>query len=195
METEYEAKFLNIDKDEVRARLASAGATCERPEFLQKRWVFDLPPHKASPYAFMRVRDEGGTITMTWKQFSGEEIDNPQEIELVVDSFDNAKEILTQLGCTATSFQETHRELWHLDGAKITIDTWPFYPPFVEIEGASAEIVQDASIKAGFDFDTALFCGVSKLFKMKYGEHVEIRQMPRLTFDMENPFMKNGESL
>jgi adenylate cyclase class 2 len=65
METEYEAKFLDIDKDEVRSRLAAAGTTLERPEFLQKRWVFELPAEKRSQYNFMRVRDEGGTITMT----------------------------------------------------------------------------------------------------------------------------------
>ena len=188
METEYEAKFLGIDKSEVRGRLKAAGATLERAEFLQKRWVFDLPAEMHSQHAFARVRDEGGIITMTWKEFAGTEIDNPKELELVVDSFDNAVEMLKLLGCRASSFQETRRELWHLDDAKITIDTWPFYPTFVEIEGTSENIVRDASIKAGFDYDTALFCGVSKLFKQKYGEDIEIRYMPLLTFGMANPF-------
>ena len=188
MEIEYEAKFLDVEKEDVRSRLRAAGATLERPEFLQKRWVFELPAEKRSGNNFMRVRDEGGIITMTWKQFAGTEIDNPQEIEIIVDSFDNAVEILKQLGCIATSFQESYRELWHLDDAKITIDTWPFYPPFVEIEGTSEEIVREASAKAGFDYGKALFCGVSKLFKTKYGEHVNIRDMPELTFDMPNPF-------
>jgi adenylate cyclase class 2 len=188
METEYEAKFLNVDKDEVRRRLTAAGATLQRPEFAQRRWVFALPKEKHSSNVFARVRDEGGIITMTWKQFSGEEVDNPKEIELIVDSFDNAVEMLTQLGCTPTSFQENRRELWHLGAAKVTIDSWPFYEPFVEIEGTSEDIVRNASTKAGFDWSKALFCGVSKLFQMKYGEHVLIRQMPLLTFDMPDPF-------
>jgi hypothetical protein len=42
--------------------------------------------------------------------------------------------------------------------------------------------------KAGFDYTKALFCGVSKLFKTKYGEHINISEMPKLTFDMPNPF-------
>src|SRR5277367_6013801 len=121
METEYEAKFLDIDKDEVRGRLTAAGATLARPEFLQKRWVFELPAEKHSRNNFMRVRDEGGIITMTWKEFAGTEIDNPQEIELVVDSFDKAVEMLKQIGCKPSSYQETRRELWHLGDAKITI--------------------------------------------------------------------------
>ncbi|HEV3245528.1 MAG TPA: hypothetical protein VG102_04185 [Candidatus Paceibacterota bacterium] len=70
METEYEAKFLNCDKNEVRIRLRAAGATLVRPEFPQRRWVFDLPKEKHSKHVFARVRDEGGVITVTWKKFS-----------------------------------------------------------------------------------------------------------------------------
>jgi adenylate cyclase class 2 len=188
METEYEAKFLNIDKDEVRARLTAAGAHVERAEYLQKRYVFELPLDKSAG-TYARVRDEGGTITMTWKRFAGTEVDNPEEIELIVDNFKNAVEFLEAIGCTAESFQESYRELWSLDETKITIDTWPFMEPFVEIEGAGEAVVRAASEKAGFDWQAALFCGVSKLFQMKYGNHVQIRKMPKLMFEMENPFV------
>lgn len=188
METEYEAKFLDVDKDEVRARLKSVGATLERPEFMQRRWVFDLPQEKHTPHVFARVRDEGGIITMTWKEFSGAEIDHPKEIELVVDSFDNAVKLLTEIGCVPRSYQENKRELWHLGDAKITIDSWPYYEPFVEVESVSEETVQEISIRAGFEWSKAFFCGVSKLYKMKYGEHVHISEMPKLTFEMQNPF-------
>jgi adenylate cyclase class 2 len=188
METEYEAKFLDIDKDDVRARLTAAGATLERPEFAQRRWVFDLPKEKHSPHILARVRDEGGIFTVTWKEFSGEKIDNPKEIELIVDSFDKAVELLTELGCVPRSYQENRRELWHLGDTKVTIDSWPFYEPFVEIEGSTEEIVRKASEKAGFDWPQAHFCAVGRLYKMKYGEHVILREMPQLTFEMSNPF-------
>jgi adenylate cyclase class 2 len=186
METEYEAKFLDIDKDEVRTRLKVAGAILERAEFPQRRWVFDLPEY--NKHNFARVRDEGGIFTMTVKRFTGAEVDHPEETEVVVDSFDNAVDILTVIGCIPRSYQENRRELWVLGDAKITIDSWPFLQPFVEIEGPSEEIVRDASIKTGFDWSKALFCGVSKLYKMKYGGEVNIREMPKLTFDMSNPF-------
>jgi adenylate cyclase, class 2 len=189
MEIEYEAKFLNVDKDAVRLRLEQAGARLLRAEFAQRRWVFDLPQEKYSKHAFARVRDEGGIITVTWKRFSGEEIDNPEEIEIVADDFDKAVELLTQLGCVPRSFQENRRELWSLDDTKITIDTWPFYEPFVEVEGPSEQPVRTASRRAGFDWSQALFCGVTKLYQMKFGEHVQIREMPLLTFDMADPFI------
>lgn len=86
METEYEAKFLNIDIDEVRARLKAAGAKLERPEFFQRRWVFDLPEPLHSKNTFARVRDEGGVVTVTWKKFAGTDVDHPQEVEITADN-------------------------------------------------------------------------------------------------------------
>ena len=191
METEYEAKYLDVDKDEVRTRLKKARAKLIKSEFLQRRWVLDLPTALHSSKVFARVRDEGDKITLTWKEFSDEEKDNPNEIEVVVDDFDKTFELLTKLGCTAASYQENRRELWHLGEAKITIDSWPFFNPFVEIEGTSEEIIENASKKTGFDWSKALFCGVSRLYRMRYGEHVHIRQMPILTFEMENPFSES----
>lgn len=189
METEYEAKFLNVDKDEVRARLKAAGAVLERPEFPQRRWVFDLPGDRNNKHSLVRVRDEGGIMTLTLKKFSGTDVDHPQESEIIVNDFDAAVEIVTEIGCTKSSYQENNRELWTLGDAKITIDSWPFYEPFVEVEAGSEDAVKNASIKAGFAWDKALFCSVSKLFKMKYGNEWNIREMPKLTFDMPNPFV------
>lgn len=189
METEYEAKFLNVDKDEARSRLKAIGATLERPEFAQRRWVFDLPAEKHDTHSFARVRDEGGIMTLTFKKYSGADIDHPQESEIVVSDFDTTVEILTEIGCVPRSYQENNRELWHLGEAKITIDSWPFIEPFIEVEAASEHAVRIASEKAGFDWNLALFCGISKLFKMKYGDQWNIREMPKLTFDMPNPFL------
>lgn len=69
------------------------------------------------------------------------------------------------------------------------IDSWPFFDPYVEIEGASEEIIREASAKAGFDWSSAIFCGVAKLFQMKYGNHKHMREIPRIAFDMPNPFV------
>lgn len=189
MQTEYEAKFLNVDKDRVRALLKEKGAVMEKPEAMLKRWVFDLPKEKNSSEKYLRVRDEWGTIVMTWKEFTTGGVDNSKEIELVVDSFDNAIEFLDQLGCVRRSYQESTRELWHLDDVEIAIDTWPFHDPFIEIEGASEEAVRNGAATLGFEWDKALFCGVGKLFRMKYGPDTDLTSIPKITFDMENPFV------
>lgn len=188
MEIEYEAKFVHIDIDEVRARLAASGATCTRPEFLQRRWVLDLPNDQKSQFKWLRVRDEGDQITLSLKSNDGDTIEDQRESSVVIGDFDTTVDILKRIGCTPEAYQETRREIWTINNAEITIDTWPFMETFVEVEGPSEQAVKDAALATGFDWDQALFCGVNKLFQMKYGESTNIRTIPKLVFDMENPF-------
>jgi adenylate cyclase class 2 len=189
MDIEYEAKFLEIDKDEMRERLKKAGAHLERPEYSQKRIPLYLPKEKNDKHSWLRVRDEGDKITLSLKTVDGEGIEGQKEICLEVDNFDNAVKLLEAIGCTIKSYQETKRELWKLDGADITIDTWPFLEPFIEIEASSEEAVKAAAAKLGFDYAKAVFGGVGKVYKMKYGiPPDEVNDLPKLVFDMENPF-------
>jgi len=193
MEIEYEATFPNINKDEIRKRLEKAGAILIRPEYLQKRVPFHLPKEKRSKGKFIRVRDEGDKITLSLKVFDGEEkIEDQKEICLVVNNFNDAVNLLEQIGCERKSYQESKRELWKLDGVEIMIDEWPFLEPFVEIEGKSEEEVRKVSEKIGFDYSEALFCAATKLYQEKYSittDEVNMRT-PKIVFDMENPFIK-----
>lgn len=191
MNTEYEATFCDVNKDDVRKRLKAAGATLVRPEYLQKRIPFHLPKETRSNDAWLRVRDEGDKITLSLKKVDGDRIEDQKEICLAVDDFDNAVELLSLIGCEPKAYQETKRELWRLDGVDITIDEWPFLEPFVEVEGESEERVRAVSEKIGFDYSTALFCAVGLLYKMKYGIHPdEINNVKKMVFDMENPFLR-----
>lgn len=191
MNIEYETKYLDIDKDEMRARLRIAGAVLVRPEFLQRRIPFYLPGDTASENSWLRVRDEGDKITLSYKSVDGDKIHNQQEICIVVDNFDNAVELLKQIGCQSKSYQETKRELWLLDNVEITIDEWPFLEPFVEVEGESDETVRNVSEKLGFDYAKAVFGGVGKLYAMKYKIPAgQINSTDKIVFEMENPFLK-----
>src|SRR3989338_6577423 len=188
MDIEYEATFVDVDKNEMRTRLKKAGATLVRPEYLQKRIPFWLPKEKDSKHSWLRVRDEGDKITLSLKTVDGDTIENQKEICLVVNSFDDAVELLESIGCEKKSYQETRRELWMLDGVDITIDEWPFLEPFVEVEGDSEQAVKMVSEKLGFKYADALFCAVGTLYKMKYGVHPnEINGLEKLVFEMENP--------
>src|SRR6266481_6264430 len=159
MDIEYEAKFLNINKDEMRQRLTKAGAKLIHPEYLQKRVPFHLPKEKRSKDAWLRVRDEGDKITLSLKMVDGEKIENQKEICLTINNFNNAVKLLDAIGCASKGYQETKRELWELDGVDITIDEWPFLEPFVEMEGSSEEAVIVASEKLGFIYSDAIFGG------------------------------------
>ncbi|QQR52133.1 hypothetical protein IPG36_06195 [bacterium] len=66
MKTEYEAKFLQIDIDAIRSRLRAADATLEQPLRLLRRIVYESPQLNAKN-AYIRVRDEGHRVTLTYK--------------------------------------------------------------------------------------------------------------------------------
>lgn len=194
MHIEYEATFPNIDKDDVRERLKKAGAELVKPEFMQKRVVFNLPSGHEIEGGWLRVRDEDDKITMSLKVVTSGGIDNQKEICLSVDNFENAALFLKSIGCTAKGdgHQESMREIWKLDGVEICIDEWPFLEPFVEVEGESEEKVKKVSEKLGFDYGKALFCAVDTLYSNKYGvttEHVN-KELAVITFDGKNPFEK-----
>jgi len=62
MNAEIEAKFLDVDHDEVRLAPEAIGAECEQPMRLMRRMTFDNTSMKAKG-AFARVRDEGRRVT------------------------------------------------------------------------------------------------------------------------------------
>ena len=192
MQIEYEATFTNIDKDDIRLRLKKAGATLVRPEYLQKRVVFNLPDGHNIQGGWLRVRDEGNRITMSLKVVDGEGIESQREVLLEVNDFEKAEELLTLLAAQKKAYQENKRELWILNGVEITIDEWPFLEPFVEIEGDSENAVKQTSERLGFHYSAALFCSVTTLYGKKYNlpEATINNDVPRIVFDMENPFLK-----
>lgn len=191
MKIEYEATFVNVNKDEVRQKLQAVGAKLVRPEFLQRRVVFNLPEGHEVKGGWLRIRDEGDKFTMSLKVVNGNKIENQKETCLVVDSFEEAEEFLTNLGCRKKAYQEDKREVWKLGNVEITINEWPFLEPFAEVEGSSGAEVQSASEKLGFDYSQALFCAVGTLYEKKYGISEEIinHNISKITFDIENPFL------
>lgn len=190
MKIEYEATFPNINKDEARQRLKTAGAELVRPEFLQKRSTFNLPKGHEIEGGWLRVRDEQDKITMTLKVVKAGKIEEQKEITLKVDDYAQAEYFLQSIGCEKKSYQETKRELWMLENVEICIDEWPFLEPYVEVEGNNEESVKNISTKLGFDYSRALFCSVDVLYRMKYGMPEEkVDRIPLITFESENPFL------
>lgn len=192
MQIEYEATFVNVNKDEIRKRLQDAGAELVKSEFLQKRVIFHLPIGHEIEGGWLRVRDEQDKITMSLKVINGDKIENQKETILQVDNFDEAVSFLLSIGCRKKSYQETKREIWILDNVEICIDEWPFLSPFVEVEGISEEVVKNVSEKIGFKYDLALFCGVATLYSNEYGIPYDMinNEIPEITFSMDNPMLK-----
>ena len=191
MQIEYEATFYPVKKTDVRKKLKRIGAKLIKPEFLQKRCVFELPIGHEIQGGWLRVRDEGDKITMSLKVVNGDHIENQKEICLQVDNFNQAILLLEMIGCKNIAYQETRRELWNVDGVDVCLDKWPWLEPFVEIEGKTKAEVKRVSNLLGFNYRFAKFCSADTLFSEKYKMPKDFfnNHTPRLVFKGKNPFV------
>lgn len=169
MHTEIEAKWLNIDHDELRAKLREAGAVLIQPERLMIRNIYDYPDLQLTEKkGWVRVRNEGDKVTMSFKQQNDKSLHGTKEVNLVVDSFDEADAFLCALGLKCKSTQETKRESWKLGNVEIELDTWPWIPPYVEIEAPSETDLHDVARALGLDETKGLPGAVSVAFRDIY---------------------------
>ena len=167
MKTEYEAKFLNVDIEDIRQRLQSLGATLAKPMRLMRRVTIDTPEMKQKG-AFVRVRDEGDCVTITYKQFDSLSVDGAKEHEVAVDDFGNTIALLAAAGLSYGSFQESKRETWKFEDVEIMIDEWPWLNPYIEVESMSVEKVKAFSEQLGFAWESAVFGDVMAAYRAQY---------------------------
>lgn len=167
MNTEYEVKFCNVNIEEIQNKIKSLGGSLESPMRLMRRVVIDTPELKEKD-AFLRVRDQGDKITLTYKQFQGSGVDGAKELEVTVSDFQTMVDILKAMSLNYKSFQESKRETWVLEDAEIVIDEWPWLNPYIEIEGKSEEHVKEIAGKLGFSWDDAVFGDVMGAYKNQY---------------------------
>ena len=148
IQSEIEATFLDIDKPTLRQKIQSLGGKLLQPETLMRRTIFDSGTH-----SFVRVRDEGNCITMTYKYFADISLSGAKEINLIVNNYNNAVNLVKACGLQIKAHQET----------------WPGLPTYVEIEGPSEASVKTAAAKLGFDFKDAHFGAVDQIYHFYYG--------------------------
>ena len=193
MKNEIEAQFLDIDKDLIRTKLKQLDAQLVKPEVLMRRTVFYTGEH-----SFARVRDEGDKIVMTYKNVSDDHsILGTKEVNVEVNNYDDAILFLRGCGLEIKARQETKRELWKLGKVEICIDTWPWLPTFMEIEGPSEKSVWDTAKKLGFTKAEAKFGSVDTTYQCYYGIDTDTVNMhtPEILFDMQPPKWAQHKSM
>jgi adenylate cyclase class 2 len=167
MKSEIEAKFLHVDPTDIRGRLEKAGATCKQPMQVMRRVVFDNAAMNKRN-GFVRIRDEGHRITMTYKQYDEMSLTGAKEIEFSVSDYEAAIAFMDAIDIKAKSIQEARREIWLLGDAEVVIDEWPWIDPFIEIEAASEEVVKAAAGQLGFDWSDAAFGDIMTAYRAEY---------------------------
>jgi adenylate cyclase, class 2 len=171
MKTETEVKFLSLDHSDIREKLTVLGGTCTQPMRLMRRAIIDFPDRRlmqGETNSFVRVRDQGDKITLTFKRFSSFSVGGAQEIETTVGSFEDTVNIFVATGLEAASFQESKRETWHYKGCEIVLDEWPWLNPYIEIEGESEEALKSIAHEMGLDWSDAVFGDVMVAYRAQY---------------------------
>jgi adenylate cyclase class 2 len=181
LETEIEAKFLDIDPEAMRKRLRDLGAILVQPEVLMKRKVFDHPTNKQQDW--FRVRDEGNKITMSYKRLVDWTLHGTKEVTIEVSHFDDACAILEAAQLEFKAYQETKRETWKLDEVEIMIDTWPWIPTYIEIEAPSEEHLKIMAKKLDLPWKDALHGSADGAYQKYYDVTLdEINNWPEVMF-------------
>lgn len=186
MNNEIEAQFLDIDKESIRKKLKDNHAVLKKPEVLMKRTVF----YTGNAHSFARVRDEGDKIVMTYKYVSDDHsILGTKEVNVVVDKYDDAVLFLESCGLKIKAKQETRREIWTIDDVEICIDTWPWIPTFIEIEGPSEEAVWKVAKMLGYSKEQAKYGSVDTTYQHYYGIDTDVVNLhtPEILFGMTPP--------
>ncbi|MBO1417797.1 class IV adenylate cyclase [Streptomyces sp. FH025] len=173
---EFEAKILNIEPEKMRTLLINAGAD-HVVDRAQRRYVYDIP---GRPGAWVRLRDTGTDVTLCVKEIHSDAVDGVTETETTVGDFDATNTLLGKLGYLPKAYQENRRSSWTLGGAAVEIDHWPLIPPYLEIEGDSAEHVHATALTLGFLPDELTSENTTKIYR-RYG--IDIDAIPRLTFE------------
>lgn len=108
-QNEYEAKFLAVDADALRDQLRARGAEQVFGKTLFTRLIFENDAVQGEQW--LRLRDEGGKITLTLKQVTdATHINGTTEIEIEVNSLETTAELLKALGLRQVRYQQNYRE-------------------------------------------------------------------------------------
>lgn len=140
---EVEVKFYLDDPMSFEKRLRSIGANLVQPRTHELNYRFDTPDMSLTrARRVLRLRqDQNVIITYKGPAQQGQAVSVRQEIELEVNDFQAAHDLLEALGYQVSVLYEKYRTVYTLNELEITIDEMPF-GMFSEIEGGDAQIIE-----------------------------------------------------
>lgn len=179
MHTEFEARVLEIDKDKIIRKLESLGAE-KIADFDYKRRIYNFNP--ATDTKWIRLRTDGKKTTLTIKKLESLEIDGTKELEIEVSNFEETNNMLNELGYTSHTYQENKRTRYVLNGVELDIDSWPYIPTYLEVEGKDEKAVKDMIKLLEVDESKVTTIDVQGVFKEFY--KIDISDVPVVKFDV-----------
>lgn len=154
---EIEVKFHVRSLPACRARLEALGARVTQARVLERNVRYDTAGGDLRRAGrVLRVRQDAG-VRLTYKG-PGEMREGVQcrtEIELSVDSFDQARAFVEALGYQVAMAYEKYRATYAVGDTLVTLDELPF-GSFVEVEGRTPELVAEVAKRLGLDWSARI---------------------------------------
>ncbi len=168
---EIETKILEINIDEIRARIEALGAEKIGEARLFVDWYQPKNTVKGKEAWYLRIRNTfDGGYELTWK--GKEEAENGirsvREIHFHLHDHEQMRELLEVFGMELYAHQEKDRSSWRLGQVRFDLDTYPGIPPFLEIEGPDIESVETMIKTLGLSSNERWADGERTLIDGKY---------------------------
>lgn len=177
MHTEIEERVLEINIEEVTKKLDKLKAV-KIGKWNQKRYVYDFNPIRENEW--IRLRNTGEQITLTYKNVKKNSIDGTKELEIEVSDFEETNQLLKILGYIPKAYQENMRIRYMLNDVEIDIDTWPLIPTYMEIEGKTIEEVKQIEKLLGVEEKKITNLNCQDIYKKIY--KIDIDKIKELKF-------------
>lgn len=135
---------------------------------------------------WIRLRKTGDETTITVKRIvnsKGEyELDSVNELEIIVPSIAEGKQLLEDLGYFFARHQTKMRIAYDYKNTEIVIDKWPKLKPYVEVEGPTKEEIDEVVLLLGYKNKDAIVINTDDVYG-QVGIDIYDKQYSDLTFD------------
>lgn len=129
---------------------------------------------------WIRLRKTNNKVTLATKHIlanNGSGLQQVLETEIEVSSFEETKDLLSQLGFSFKSYQEKKRISYSLFNHQIDIDTWPNIPSYMEVEGESEKDISNILEMLGYDLKDTLSCAADEVYRLYGKDMFESREL------------------
>jgi len=185
---EIEAKFLNIDPEQIQEKLLEMGAT-KVGDFFQQWTTFDYPDWRLDKdLAWVRLRDEGDNeVSLSYKKRLGSSdrdgtINDAgmQEIELKVNDFDKTSAFFEAIGFVIKHSAEKKRIRWVKDDVEFDIDIYPCLEPYIEIETTSWDKIKSSAEALGLNYEDKKIFSANQVYALK---GIDVGKLLKISFE------------
>lgn len=178
---EIEAKFLEIDKEDIKKKLKSLGAIDLGEDLVEEAILYDRDlKWRDESKEFIRLRKINGKVFVTYKKRLSNELGGTEEVEFETSDFEKTAIVFEKAGFPIYRRQEKRRHTFKLNNVTFDIDTWPKIPTYIEIEGGSGDEIKKAAEGLGFDWKDAHFENARIIIEKIYS--VPVGKMRWFTF-------------